>query len=191
MRLGGQAKSAALLLCLVLATLTGCSESGGTGASLQPTGVSGASTVVLGGGTVTLGFQVLTLAKGSSPVRITAVHLVSATGMTLVGARLAGPKRPVYQYISTKSFPPQRYNRRSTSAIGATITPARRGWQLLLGVRVSPSGYPVFRGVTVDYRVAGHSEVVHQTFSTTFVTCVKRSQMIGPRCNEAENSPGG
>jgi hypothetical protein len=149
------------------------------GSSLVPSpGGSGASTVVLGGGTVTYGVQVLTLARGASPIKVTGVHLVHAQGMTLLGARLAGPHRRTYQFVSTPGFPP-RNKRRSVPAIGATITSARRGWGMLIGLRVADGRRAVIRGVRVTYRTLGHRRVEQQTLHGTFLVCTARSQLDG------------
>jgi hypothetical protein len=159
------------------------------GTSLKSWPANGASTVVLGGGTVTFGMQTLTLAEGAHPVQVTGLRLLGASGMTLVGARLKGPGRRVYQWLAKPGFPPKQ-DSKSVAAIGSYIGEAKRGWQLLLGVRVSSSGYPRFHGIEVRYRERGHQEVERQTFPTTFVACVSKAEMEGPRCNHEQDSAG-
>jgi hypothetical protein len=173
---------------LVLTTVCGgagvASDAHPVGDSLVPVpGGGGASTVVLGGGTVTYGMQVLTLAKGASPVTVTGVRLVRAKGMTLLGTRLAGPHRRNYQFISTRGFPPKN-KRRSIPAIGATITPAKRGWGMLIGLRVAAGRRAVIHGVRVTYRTAGHRKLEQQTLHGTFLVCTTTSQLDGHgRCS--------
>lgn len=132
---------------------------------------------------MTFGFQVLTLAENRAPVTVTSVDLVDAQDLSLTGVRLAGPHRPVYQFLSVAGFPPTRYNRVSVPAIGATITPARRGWDLLVGLDVSPTGFPHLRGITVGYRIAGAGEVQRQTFPISFQACTDRSQLVDGTCS--------
>ena len=147
------------------------------GTSLVPDPVgSGTAAWIKGGGKVTYGWSVLTLSKDASRIRVTGVHLVKAKKMTLIGARLAGPRRPVYQYIAVRGFP-GKYNRRSVRAIGTVITPPRRGWELMIGLRVAMHGSASMRGVRVTYRVVGHRQVEQQTFHTTFGVCVRESQL--------------
>lgn len=174
-------KVAVAALMLVLTTVFGgasaASDARPVGNSLVPVpGGWGASAVVLGGGTVTYGMQVLTLAKGASPVKVTGVHLVHAKGMTLIGTRLAGPHRRTYQFISTAGFPPKN-KRKSVPAIGATITPPKRGWEMLIGLRVAATGRAVIRGVRVTYRTVRHRKVEQQTLHGTFLVCTAKSQL--------------
>jgi hypothetical protein len=183
-----QAKKVVAVVGLVSVTATGCRDSSDAphgppaGASLVGNAAVGGATTLIGGGTVTFGLQVLTLAPGASPIEVTGVHLVDTTGMTLTGSRLAGPHRPVYQFISAPDFPPTKYNKVSTAAIGMTITPAKRGWGLLVGLKVEATGYPRMHGITVEYRIAGQSNLEQQTFPTTFVVCTHRSQLVGRTC---------
>jgi hypothetical protein len=162
---------------------------GPVGTSLKSWPTNGASTPVLGGGIVTFGIQVLTLADGARPVQVTGVRLLDATGMTLVGARLEGPRRRDYQWITKTGFPPKQASK-SVAAVVSDIGRARRGWQLLLGVRVSSSGYPRFHAIQVRYRERGQQGVEQQTFPTTFVACVSKAEMVGPRCNDEQDPPG-
>jgi hypothetical protein len=168
-------------LMLVLTTVCGgasvASDAHPAGNSLVAVpGGWGAATVVLGGGTVTYGLQVLTLAQGASPVTVTGVHLVRAKGMTLIGTRLAGPHRRNYQFISTRGFPPKN-KRRSIPAIGANITPANRGWGMLIGLRIPAGPRAVMHGVRVTYRNVGHRRVEQQTLHGTFLVCTAKSQL--------------
>lgn len=162
-------------------------RAGPVGTSLKSWPTNGASTPVLRGGTVTFGMQVLTLAEGAHPVQVTGVRLVDASGMTLVGARMEGPGRRDYQWIAKRGFPPNQ-DVQSVAAIGSDIGKAKRGWQLLLVVRVSSSGYPRFHAIQVRYRERGHQDVEQQTFPTTFVACVSKAEMEGPRCDHEQDS---
>lgn len=138
------------------------------GTSLVPDPVgSGTAAWIKGGGKITYGWSVLTLSKDASRIRVTCVHLVKAKKMTFIGARLAGPRRPVYQYIAVRGFP-GKYNRRSVRAIGR---------ELMIGLRVAMHGSASMRGVRVTYRVVGHRQVEQQTFHTTFGVCVRKSQL--------------
>lgn len=142
----------------------------------------GGSSHSIGGGTLTVGLQVLTLRRGARPVVLTGVELVQPRGLTLVGRRLAGPSRAVYQFLSVPGFPPIEYDPKSVAAVGATIDAAKRGWLLLLGVRASPSTYAKTIGIRVEYKIAGTSAVEEQTFPVTFVVCTERSQLVNGAC---------
>jgi hypothetical protein len=152
------------------------------GASLVGNPPSGASTPVIGGGKVTFGLQTLTLRRGAAPIELLGIELVDAHGLDVVGARLAGPDRPVYQFVSTARFPPVQYNPVSSPAVGTTLGPAKRGYDLLLGLQVSPGGYALMHGIRVEYRVSGQTQIQQQTFPTTFVACTERSQLSGKGC---------
>jgi hypothetical protein len=172
----------AALMLVLIAVCGGASVASGArpvGDSLVPDpGGWGSSARFLGGGTVTYGMVVLNLAKGASPIKVTGVHLVHPKRMTIIGSRLAGPHRPTYQFIAARGFPP-RINKKSVPAIGATITQAKRGWEMLIGLRVAATGRAVLRGVRVTYRTVGHRKVEQQTLHGTFLICTKKSQLDG------------
>ena len=132
----------------------------------------------LGGGRVTYGIPVLTLSKGAAPIKVLGVHLVKTKRMTLIGARVAGPHRPVYQFDAVRGFP-GKYNRKSIAAVGAIIRPPQRGWGMLIGLRVTPGRRAVMQGVTITYRTVGHRKISQQTLYGTFLVCTKKSQLSG------------
>lgn len=173
-----------VIAALVLATAAVCGGDGSASAA-HPVGHSlvpsprgsGASTVFLGGGRVTYGMPILTLNRGATRIKVLGVHLVEAEGMRLIGARVAGPHRPVYQFIAVRGFP-GKYNRKSVPALGATIRPPRRGWGMLVGLRVTPGRrQAVMQGVTITYRRVGHRKVAQQTLYGTFIVCTRKSQL--------------
>lgn len=84
---------------------------------------------------------------------------------------------------------PARQASESVAAVGSDIGRATRGWQLLLGVRVSSSGYPRVHAM-VRYRERGQQGVEQRTFPTTFVACVSKAEMVGSRCNDEQDPPG-
>ena len=129
---------------------------GPVGISLESWSTNGASTPVLGGGTVTFGIQVLTLADGAHPVHVTRVRLLDATGMTLLGVRLEGPRRRDYQWTAKPGFPP-KHAFQSVAAVGSDIGKAKRGWQLLPGPGVVVRLFPLPRhpGALPRTRAAG------------------------------------
>lgn len=141
---------------------------------------SGASAVFLGGGRVTYGIPVLRLSSGAAPIKVLGVHLVKAKRMTLIGARVAGPHRPVYQFVAVRGFP-GKYNRKSVAAVGAVIRPPQRGWGMLIGLRVAPGRRAVMRGVTITYRTVGHRKISQQTLYGTFMVCSRKSDLSGAR----------
>jgi hypothetical protein len=153
-----------------------------TGQSLHAYPPVGGSSHELGGGDVTFGIQVLTLERGAKPVTITGVELVNPHGLTLVEERLADPHRPVYQFLSVPRLPPVHYNPVTVTALGATIDSAKRGWQLQLGMRVSPATLAKMDGIRVEYRVEGQGGVEQQVFPVTFVVCTEESQLKRGRC---------
>jgi hypothetical protein len=168
-------------MLVLIAVCGGASVASGArpvGDSLVPgPGGWGSGARLLGGGTVTYGMVVLNLATGASPIKVTGVHLVHAKRMTIIGTRLAGPHRPTYQFIAARRFPP-RINKKSVRAIGATITQAKRGWEMLIGLRVAATGgRAVLRGVRVTYRTVGHRKVEQQTLHGTFLVCTRKSQL--------------
>ena len=169
------------LMLVLIAACGGASVASGArpvGNSLVPDPVGGGSSArFLGGGTVTYGMVVLNLAEGASPIKVTGVHLVHAKRMKIIGTRLAGPHRPTYQFTAARRFPP-RINKKSVPAIGATITQAKRGWEMLIGLRVAATGgRAVLRGVRVSYRTVGHRKVEQQTLHGTFLVCTRKSQL--------------
>jgi hypothetical protein len=135
------------------------------GRSLATVPLHGNDWKLPGGGVVSDGFEVLELAGGHSPVTITSVRLVGARNVQLIGARLSGPHREVYQFAGDRGFPSVD-GKGSRPAIGTTITEAKRGWGLIVGLRVGSSGFPMIVGVEVRYSV--DRGVNHQVYRQVF-----------------------
>ena len=100
--------------------------------------------------------------------------------MALIGARVAGPHRPVYQFVEVRGFP-GRHNRKSVPARGAVITPHNRGWGLLVGLRVKRGPRAVMQGVRISYRTVGHHQIKQQTLYSELVVCTRKSDLDGHR----------
>jgi hypothetical protein len=148
---------------------------------------SGSSSLVLGGGRVTYGMQVLTLTRRAAPIKLLGVQLLKPHRMRLIGARVAGPHRPTYQFISDRGFPHnRRYNHKSRPVVGAVIGRPRRGWDLLVGLQVRPGRRAGIKGLAVTYRTVGHRKIEQQTLFLTYIACTAKSQLdshgtCGPR----------
>jgi hypothetical protein len=129
-----------------------------------------------GGGVVTDGMEVLQLRKGASRVRLLGVRLVQAHDMRLLGARVLGPKRKLYQFTGMPGFPP-RGRSGAKPAAGATIGSAHRGWELLVGVEAGSAGYPVFHGIEVAYTSGGRA--YRQVLQGVLIVCADRLARVG------------
>ncbi|HEX3930581.1 MAG TPA: hypothetical protein VHW64_07750 [Nocardioides sp.] len=153
------------------------------GRSLATVPLHGNDWTLPGGGVVTDGFEVLELAPGQSPVTITSVRLIGARDVRLVGARVAGPHREVYQFAGDRGFPSVD-GKRSRPAVGTTIAEAKRGWGLLVGLRVGSSGYPMIVGVEVRYSVdrGVNHQVYRQVFRGGVIFCADRPPSNRGRC---------
>jgi hypothetical protein len=154
------------------------------GNSLTDVPPNGASILVRNGGSETFGLQVLTLRDGAEPVTVTAVHIGGAKGLVMTGARLAGPDRGNYEWVGRRGFPPPRHKQPLVPAEGQTISAARRGWQLLVGLDITSSVTATFTSIRVQYRIDGRGQELQQTFPTTFVACTQTSQLVQGRCPE-------
>lgn len=150
---------------MFLATLGSRPAEPPIGDSLVPFPLHGNDWTLPGGGLATDGMEVLQLQDGRSPVTITDVRLVGARGVELVGARVTGPHRATYQFDGEHGFPGHD-GAHSTPAVGTRITAAKRGWGLLVGLRVASSGYPMIQGVEVRYRV--DRGISHQVYRQVF-----------------------
>jgi hypothetical protein len=111
------------------------------------------------GETLTDGLEVLKL-NGHRKAVIDSVKLVNAPGLRLVGAQLAGADRSIgaIQYLVT--WPPQRSpyfdGVKLRPAEGATILPESRyprGYELLLGIKVTEPGFLQREGVAITYHI--------------------------------------
>ncbi|MGC4112495.1 MAG: hypothetical protein QM747_19150 [Nocardioides sp.] len=145
-----------------------------TGHSLVTVARHGNNWSLSGGGVVTDGAEVLELRAGHQPVTITDVRLVGARGVRLLGARVTGPHRPTYQFFGAPGYP-SREGRGSRPAIGATITDARRGWGLLVGLRVASTGFPLIEGVEIRYSVdrGVNHQVYAQVYRGSIIFCTQ------------------
>jgi hypothetical protein len=158
---------------LGLAILGLCASCGGssgppTGNRLMSQSLHGNFWPLPGGGVVTDGMEVLQVRPGLPDVTITDVRLVGARDVRLVGARVTDPKRPTYQFSGESGWP-SKDARDGVPAVGATITDAKRGWGLMVGLEVGDTGYPLIEGVEVRYAVDG--QVVRQVFRGSIIFC--------------------
>jgi len=94
-------------------------------------------------------------------------------GLELVGAKVAGPDRSYGAVQHFKTWPPKSYEPLESSAVidaeGATITPHRAGWELLLGMKATKEGYLTREGIRVNYTVAG--EKLSRVLPATLFVC--------------------
>jgi hypothetical protein len=128
----------------------------------------------------TYGFDAVTLADGTASVRLTGVRLVDAEGMQLVGVRLLGPDRKQYSWTNASGFPSAR-GAGSVPAVGAVLTPGPRGWQLLLGLRGTTTGYMVAHGIRIEYEANGKR--LTQTIPATLALCGSKTLLRGGVCH--------
>ncbi len=124
------------------------------------------------GAEFTDGFWVLRL-DGDEPATIDDVRIEASNGLEQLGVMLAAPARPIASVQVDESWPPRhRYlpKRVLVDAIGAEITPARDGWELLIGMKAAARGYLQRDGVTVDYTVGDKAYTAYLPISVFICT---------------------
>jgi hypothetical protein len=169
---------AAVALCLCVGCGAGASQPA-TGTKLVPQPLHGNQWLLPGGGVVTDGAEILQVPEGAPPVTITDVRLVGARDVRFVGARLSDPHRKTYQFYGAPRFPSSE-GRSSIPAIGATITDAKRGWELLVGLDVGSSDYPLIEGIEVRYSLGGQD--YRQVFRGSAIFCAEEPARRGTQC---------
>ena len=192
------AVAAALVLAAVaivlVVTVTGGDEdilANGRSASgpLQMPNTHGYTTSVKTGDVITDGFEVLHL-TGSRKATIDDVRLPDAKGFELLGVKLSSPDRPIGSVQITRNWPPvdpQLPPETITDAIGATITPHDDGWELLIGMKITGSGYLIRDGLIIDYTVDGRGYTAR--FPSQVVVCTDASvENKQGRCPAPKNS---
>ncbi len=153
-------KHTRLIVALALAfAATACSADAGPG-PLAPTNANDGhawTTYEPVGHTFTDAMEVLSLRHGARPGVIDSVKLLpgkNGAGLKLVGARLAGPARGMnYQKLPWPPRAPRIPASTVEPAAGATITSHIRGWELLLGIKVTRPGYLARRGIEINYHI--------------------------------------
>ena len=127
------------------------------------------------GKTFTDAFNVL-LVQGDQPARIISVEsLQKGSSLVFLGARIAGPKRKEGEQEVLPGFPPV-----SGAAFGPLAPPAGyvvkpqqstdgRGYELLMGYRMSGTTLTIRQGIRIRYEVAGQKYQVD--FESAMVGC--------------------
>lgn len=147
---------AVIALALAFAA-TACSADAGPGPLAPPhPGEHAWTTYEPVGATFTDGMDVLSL-RGKRSAVIDSVRMLpgkNGAGLKLLGVRLAGPNRGTnYQKLPWPPRAPEMPASVVGPAVGATVTPQSRGWELLLGIKVTRPGYLARRGIEIDYHI--------------------------------------
>jgi hypothetical protein len=178
---------------------TSCTEIGGpsepSGAEGGPIGATNPHgwAVTRPVGTVfTDGLETFEL-NGDQPAVIKSVELIGEDGLELVGFSLVRPERELTMQIMD-GYPPRDPELDQSLVIpgeGATITPTKRTWELLLGIKVTEPGYLVRDAVRIHYTAGG--EAYTRTRPAQLVVCTSPTQEINGRCpfpeGEARRGP--
>lgn len=145
-----------LLVALAFA-LASCGSANAGPGPLTPTNVHGWGKDYPVGQVFTDGWEVLNL-HGHQNAVIDSVRQVrgpNGDGLKMLGLLLADPSRQEGSVGPVASWPPRHFPHFTESAIVSTktITPAKMGWELLIGYKVTKPGYLVRRGIVVNYHI--------------------------------------
>lgn len=150
------------------------------GSSLRASPPHGDAVKQLGGGEFTDGMELLQLTGGVSAIKILRVRLIEPRGTSYLGSKVIGPQRKVFQFFVSRGFP-SRFGVGAKDAVGATIGPNPRGWELLVGAKASRTGFSSFKGVEVDYETPdGHR--FRQELLGEVLICADRSVLKAGEC---------
>lgn len=197
-RLSGGILPPLVLLLVALLTVSGCGDRNNVGQGTKP-GSNGRIGFPLGGpppngfadgdariGEVITGGQLVVFNLGTSDIEVVKVEPeMTGGGLQYLGAQVAGLGRRI-GFVQVKRRFPVADSRQLgvlVNAVGARLGPgsaaAKRGFEVLLGFKVTKAGRSTVRGVTVTYRYQG--KVHKETWTSTMAVCAGGSPSPCPQ----------